>query len=373
MKAPDSFDGTQAYKFRGFIQSCQLLFHNDPAKLFYDRDKLFTLFGDSNEVSKAEKELYNLRMKESGQVSLYIAYFRILMSRIGDWGERSYIHVYRRGLASRLLNQLAYHSCNFDTLQELMEITFELDKRYHERQKEKGSHQDKKPPLIQSNASRLPQDSSSKRPHHKKSKKGKNFQVSKDRPHASLLNKDNKLIGAKRRGGLKKVYALIVIENTQLKNASRGLRIGQEYQEGFLWVVDLPSFPSFKWDPSIIGSPKGKDLILGYDLLYHFNTMIDWKLGLITYNSSGINSSTSNELATSVNSVALVDEVFKEIKDVGEDVGEDVSISSLHLFQGDMDLPPLSLHASLEEQWDEEGGPEEIETFLKVVSPAYHQ
>ncbi|MBW0554917.1 hypothetical protein O181_094632, partial [Austropuccinia psidii MF-1] len=151
----------------------------------------------------------------------------------------------------------------------------------------------------------------------------------------------------------------------------------------------------------IIDSPKGEDLILGYDFLYHFNPIIDWKNGLITYDSShkdssGIKSSASNAFATSVNSVALVgelktpslpssvhipsimpshsllksrDEIFKEIKDVGEDV----SISSLHLFQGDMDLPPLSFHASLEEQWDEEEELEEIETVLKVVPPAYHQ
>ncbi|MBW0578258.1 hypothetical protein O181_117973 [Austropuccinia psidii MF-1] len=38
-----------------------------------------------------------------------------------------------------------------------------------------------------------------------------------------------------------------------------------------------------------------------------------------------------------------------------------------------MDLLPLSFHASLVEQWDEEEGPEEIETVLKVVPPAYHQ
>ncbi|MBW0514922.1 hypothetical protein O181_054637 [Austropuccinia psidii MF-1] len=127
MKAPDSFYGTKSYKLRGFIQSCQLIFHHDPANFFYDRKKvlystsfrtgrggkwiepylsnisnedpsylcnswklfeakLFTLFGDPNEVRKAEQELENLRMKESGQVSLYIADFRSLMSRIGDWG-----------------------------------------------------------------------------------------------------------------------------------------------------------------------------------------------------------------------------------------------------------------------------------------------
>ncbi|MBW0573660.1 hypothetical protein O181_113375, partial [Austropuccinia psidii MF-1] len=38
-----------------------------------------------------------------------------------------------------------------------------------------------------------------------------------------------------------------------------------------------------------------------------------------------------------------------------------------------MELPPLSFHASLEEQWDEEEEQEEIETVLKVVPPAYHQ
>ncbi|MBW0477891.1 hypothetical protein O181_017606 [Austropuccinia psidii MF-1] len=62
------------------------------------------------------------------------------MSRIGDWGERAYIHFYRRGLGSRRLDQWASYDGNFDTLQELMDITLELDNRYHERQKEKGSH-----------------------------------------------------------------------------------------------------------------------------------------------------------------------------------------------------------------------------------------
>ncbi|MBW0577199.1 hypothetical protein O181_116914 [Austropuccinia psidii MF-1] len=38
-----------------------------------------------------------------------------------------------------------------------------------------------------------------------------------------------------------------------------------------------------------------------------------------------------------------------------------------------MDLPPLSFHVFLEEQWEHEEEPEEIETVLKVVPPAYHQ
>ncbi|MBW0587490.1 hypothetical protein O181_127205 [Austropuccinia psidii MF-1] len=79
-------------------------------------------------------------------------------------------------------------------------------------------------------------------------------------------------------------------------------------------VVDFPSFPSFEWDFFIIYSPKGEDLILGYDFLYQFNPIIYWKNGLITYDSShkdssGIISSYSNAFATAVNSVALVGEL----------------------------------------------------------------
>ncbi|MBW0501717.1 hypothetical protein O181_041432 [Austropuccinia psidii MF-1] len=75
--------------------------------------------------------------------------------------------------------------------------------RYHERQKEKGSHQEKKPPTTGSNSSRPPQDSSSKRPHHKKNRKGKQFQVLEDKPHSALLNKDNKLIGSEKERRIK--------------------------------------------------------------------------------------------------------------------------------------------------------------------------
>ncbi|MBW0535475.1 hypothetical protein O181_075190 [Austropuccinia psidii MF-1] len=79
-----------------------------------------------------------------------------------------------------------------------MDITLELDTRYYERQKENGGHQDKNTPVTGSNPFRLLQDSSSKEPHHKKRKKGKNIQVSKDKPHAALLNKGIKLIGSEK-------------------------------------------------------------------------------------------------------------------------------------------------------------------------------
>ncbi|MBW0560363.1 hypothetical protein O181_100078 [Austropuccinia psidii MF-1] len=38
-----------------------------------------------------------------------------------------------------------------------------------------------------------------------------------------------------------------------------------------------------------------------------------------------------------------------------------------------MDLPPSSYHESLEELWDEEEEPEEIETVMKVVPPVHHK
>ncbi|MBW0477850.1 hypothetical protein O181_017565 [Austropuccinia psidii MF-1] len=110
IKEPDSFNYTQAHKLRGLIQACQLISHNNPVNSFSDRKKvhystsfltgragkwlepylsnisnedpsyllnnwqlfenqLFILFGDPNEVRKAEQELKNLRIKESGHVS----------------------------------------------------------------------------------------------------------------------------------------------------------------------------------------------------------------------------------------------------------------------------------------------------------------
>ncbi|MBW0469715.1 hypothetical protein O181_009430 [Austropuccinia psidii MF-1] len=168
-----------------------------------------------------------------------------------------------------------------------------------------------------------------------------------------------------------------------------------------IYMVELPSFPSFEWDFLVIDTPKGKDLILGFDFLNHFNPSIDWKQGLITFDADhkdyyDPSKSFSNDFALSKSCAAQVggsrtpsfpssvhisslnshqsllssrDEVFKEI----QDVGEDNSVLSLHLFFGNMDLPLSSFHDSLEELWDEEEEPEEIETVIKVVPSFYHQ
>ncbi|MBW0486547.1 hypothetical protein O181_026262 [Austropuccinia psidii MF-1] len=41
MKEPEYFDGTQAHRLRGFIQDCQLIFHNDPENFLSDKKKVF--------------------------------------------------------------------------------------------------------------------------------------------------------------------------------------------------------------------------------------------------------------------------------------------------------------------------------------------
>ncbi|MBW0476965.1 hypothetical protein O181_016680 [Austropuccinia psidii MF-1] len=129
MRALDSFGGTQSHELRRFIQY----------------------------LRKSEKELENMKMKESGHVSLQRSDFISLIARIGDWEERYYIHVYRRSLDSGLLEQLASHPGKFDSLEELVEITLDIVTRLYERQKEKISNKEKKPPVTAPNSFRPPQ------------------------------------------------------------------------------------------------------------------------------------------------------------------------------------------------------------------------
>ncbi|MBW0582382.1 hypothetical protein O181_122097 [Austropuccinia psidii MF-1] len=136
-------------------------------------------------------------MKEGGNLLLYIADFRGLVSSIGDWGERALIHHLRKGLPSRILDQLASNPSRIYSLQHLMDITLELDIRYHERQKQKSHHQQKNPEASKTNSSQ-PQSSSNS------NQKKKNFQK-RDKPHSSLFNKDFKLMNSekkKNQGGL---------------------------------------------------------------------------------------------------------------------------------------------------------------------------
>ncbi|MBW0486161.1 hypothetical protein O181_025876 [Austropuccinia psidii MF-1] len=162
VKAQECFDGTQPFKARSFIQSCQLIFHNDPANLSQEKKKV--LYATSFLIGRAAKwiepYLSNLTNQDPNYLLNQFAYFRSLVSRNGDWGERDPIHHFRKGFPSRDLDQLASHPSRIDSLQYPMDVTMKLDTRYHERQKEKSHHQEKKPEASRSNSSH-PQNSSS--------------------------------------------------------------------------------------------------------------------------------------------------------------------------------------------------------------------
>ncbi|MBW0485898.1 hypothetical protein O181_025613 [Austropuccinia psidii MF-1] len=149
MKIPNFFYGTQPSKKKVLYSSSFLigraskciepyvsnLSNQDPAYLLNDwalfQSQLFALFGDPNEVIKSESEFDALRMKERGHVLIYISDFRSLVSRIGDWGESALIHHFRKELSS--------HPSIISSLQDLMDVTLELDTRCHEEKKEKNN------------------------------------------------------------------------------------------------------------------------------------------------------------------------------------------------------------------------------------------
>ncbi|MBW0507736.1 hypothetical protein O181_047451 [Austropuccinia psidii MF-1] len=76
-----------------------------------------------------------------------------------------------------------------------MNITLDLDTRYHERQMEKGHFQEKKPEASVSNSSH-PQNSSSS------NQKKKHFKK-RDKTNSSFLNKDFKLMGSEKETKIK--------------------------------------------------------------------------------------------------------------------------------------------------------------------------
>ncbi|MBW0492426.1 hypothetical protein O181_032141 [Austropuccinia psidii MF-1] len=129
-------------------------------------------------------------MKEGGHVSLYISDFGSLVSGIEDWGERALIHHFRKRFPSRILDQFSSHASKIDSLQDLTNITLELDTRYHERQKEKSHHQEKNPEASKSNSSHYQGSSIS-------NQKKKNLQK-RNKPHSSLIDKYFDLMNVKK-------------------------------------------------------------------------------------------------------------------------------------------------------------------------------
>ncbi|MBW0472012.1 hypothetical protein O181_011727 [Austropuccinia psidii MF-1] len=67
IKAPDSFDGTQAHKLSIFIQSCQLIFHNDPENFSSEKKKVLysTLFLTGSTGKWIDPYLSNISNEDS--------------------------------------------------------------------------------------------------------------------------------------------------------------------------------------------------------------------------------------------------------------------------------------------------------------------
>ncbi|MBW0538185.1 hypothetical protein O181_077900 [Austropuccinia psidii MF-1] len=125
-----------------------------------------------------------------------------------------------------------------------MDITLELDTRYHERQKEKVAIKRRSLQSVD------PTPPSLLKVHYQRSlitgrrRRGRIFKC----PKTSLmllysLRTTNQLV-LKRRGGLKKACATIVVESTNLKNSSRGLKISRVHQKASLASREKPEWGS---------------------------------------------------------------------------------------------------------------------------------
>ncbi|MBW0512451.1 hypothetical protein O181_052166 [Austropuccinia psidii MF-1] len=180
-----------------------------------------------------------------------------------------------------------------------MDVTLELNNRYHERQKEKNSHQEKKSQAPKLNSSH-PQSSSSS-------------STKRYKPHSSLLNKDFKLMNSEKERRIKEVLCTYFGGKHSLESCfkrpqnqfaqlsekfpsqGKAILIDPGATNSFIpkqfvhkyslttsqlpekipliildpsespslfvthhtkYMVELPSFPSFYWDFLVIDTPK---------------------------------------------------------------------------------------------------------------------
>jgi Ty3 transposon capsid-like protein len=178
VRAPDKFTGSDRTKLRTFLAQCRMAFFADPSKyqserskimyaasyfdsvalswfepfLFMDNDdqnlpsfmnsfkefesELNNMFGDPDIISTAEHKLNRLKMREDHQVSRYITNFRRYQTVV-HWDESALMYCFRKGLPSRILDELARRDEKPSSLMELEQIALRIDLRYWERQQER--------------------------------------------------------------------------------------------------------------------------------------------------------------------------------------------------------------------------------------------
>ncbi|MBW0489689.1 hypothetical protein O181_029404 [Austropuccinia psidii MF-1] len=240
-----------------------------------------------------------------------------------------------------------------------MDVSLKLDTRYHERRKEKNQHQEKKPEASKSNSSHHQNSQAqscvlfqkaSKQPYptiRKFSQQGKSWSEDNvvfnglhcfpSRAQLCILN-----TGVKNSlkffafSSLSDVFYSILIDSgathsfiakqfvhkyslptSELPEKSPLIILDSSESPPLFvthhtkYVVELPSFPSCEWEFLVIDTPKGEDLILGFDFLNHFNPSIDWREGLITFNAdhkdySDPSKSFRNDFSSAKSCAALV-------------------------------------------------------------------
>ncbi|MBW0501325.1 hypothetical protein O181_041040 [Austropuccinia psidii MF-1] len=153
IKEPECFNGTQPFKVKSFIHYCKPIFHNDHANFSEDRKTVFMplhfpLAGVQNVLSF----IFPISpIKTQHTFSIIWNHFNLNSLLYLDTQGK-------KGLASRILDQFASHPSRIYFLQYLMDITLELDTRYHDSKKENNHLQENKPESSKSGASH-PQNS----------------------------------------------------------------------------------------------------------------------------------------------------------------------------------------------------------------------
>lgn len=183
---PETFSGRDRHQFRQFIKQCETVFNaresefdTERSKIsyagtylkdialewYYDlledldqfetwsqfRDLMQENFGDPNEISTAERQIYQLRMSHSQEIANYITKFRSLLSILKWNDDKQLISLFRRGLPDRILDDLTRMRDHPETLEDLFRICLEIDNRYWEAQAYKSQNRGTHLSPIQNN------------------------------------------------------------------------------------------------------------------------------------------------------------------------------------------------------------------------------
>lgn len=96
-------------------------------------DKLRTAFGETDEVSKATRELD--RLKQTGSAAHYAREIRRIFEKL-KWGDAPKINTFYKGLKEKVKDDL-YRENKPETFDEFVELTIKCDNRIYEREQEK--------------------------------------------------------------------------------------------------------------------------------------------------------------------------------------------------------------------------------------------